>query len=223
MPDQAQARAKLGGTRMFQSATKALFEDLLLQSTEEHKDARHILLRWHCTDAGIIGSDAVPIEWLSGEHGVPVCGLVFLLPEPANEAVSRSKLCELAGVVRDRFWALVEQMEARGVEGRLEDVASPEDKAGFTEIASAFAREYVRFENPCQGTQRALALVVSDAFDLSETGVDEHREIYLKVKAFYYGMHGRSLSLEALEGMRALRRRMQLELMCQEGVPDMQP
>ena len=208
MPDRWDALVRLGQTRMFQNAIYTVFDGLIpKEGCEEGRDALHILLQWYCHDQRILRSDAKPHPYIAGEEpGVPVCALMFIMAEgdpPASDAPDY-QLFAKAGELLHHFWGVTGTLEDGGFEAKFEDVP-PADKAGFVTAAMEFAKEYVRFSNPEADVKAKVELSIPDAFDGFENGGDCDRMLFLKIKAFYYGLFGHSLSVVELARLRARR------------------
>ena len=208
MPDRRDALVRLGQTRMFQNAISAIFDGLIPKNGgEEGHDALHILVQWYSSDQRILKSTVTPHPYIAGEEpGVPVCALIFIMAEdspPASDAAD-FVLFAKAGELLHHFWGVTGALEDGGIEAKFEDTL-PADKFGFVTAAMEFAKEYVRFSSPDPDVKAKVELSIPDAFDGFERGGDHEKMLFLKIKAFYYGLFGHSLSVIELARLRASR------------------
>jgi hypothetical protein len=190
--DEIESIVVMWQTSAGQAAIKTVFGCLLPKNAgAEAEDARTILLDWHCQEPSMLGCTAKPPAMFAGEPGIPVCALMFL----ANERGCLSLLNLLGLDLSNKFWKLVESLQAMGREACFEDL-TPDMRHDFVKAAYAFAREYVRATNFNPDMLATLRRVLPEAYALHEIGGEHERVMYYRTRALYYGLTGESYRME---------------------------
>ena len=191
-------------TRNFQAVASTFLRDLVLRDKDiEDKniqenliDLSNLLTSWDIILPqydGTIPDGMFP----SDRQGVPAGLLPFLLARfpILHHDHEDFEMHENAALMLHHFWECVDSLRAGGRSVLVSNVA-PQDRKEFVSAADKFISLVVSKLYPDrQQVVEELRIKIPAAFELFEQGNEEGTNTFIRLKALFYGVHGKSVAV----------------------------
>lgn len=201
-PEQAWDYAVIISQTAFASVVKEVVSAIIPKITEdeERMDIRQIMLFWVCKSFSLLQSDATPPPEITAYDGVPVALLPFVFgcdrSRTSDKTAQERPVYVQALWLRKEFMQLLDFLRSCPSDARLDQIDFGDAGARFMDWCRSFCKVYVHYLcNPLIPT--TIAMLERQIPRLYEGYLkrDEADVIgFLKLKAMYYGLVGRSYS-----------------------------